>query len=149
MRAVVQRVAHAKVSVDGEVVGAIGQGLCVLVGVGRDDTEVDARSLADKVVGLRIFEDAEGKMNESVAGHGAAVLAISQFTLYGDVKKGKRPSFGEAMEPQGANALFEVFCQRCRENAVSVETGRFRAHMRVELENVGPVTILMDTKKTF
>jgi D-tyrosyl-tRNA(Tyr) deacylase len=88
-------------------------------------------------------------MNESVAGHGAAVLAISQFTLYGDVKKGKRPSFGEAMEPQGANALFEVFCQRCRENAVSVETGRFRAHMRVELENVGPVTILMDTKKTF
>ena len=149
MRAVVQRVAHAQVTVDDEVVGRIEQGLCVLVGVGKDDVDADARTLAEKVVGLRIFEDAEGKMNESVADHGAAVLAISQFTLYGDVRKGKRPSFGDAMEPGRANELFEAFCARCRELGVTVATGRFRAHMRVALENVGPVTILMDSKKTF
>lgn len=149
MRAVVQRVRRASVDVGDEEVGRIGPGICVLVGVGRDDTEADADALAAKVIGLRIFEDDAGKMNLDLAGVGGSVLAISQFTLYGDVKKGKRPSFGEAMEPLQADILFRRFCEQCRALGAPVETGRFRAHMVVHIENDGPVTILVDTKKTF
>jgi len=149
MRAVVQRVLCADVQVDGGTVGQIGPGLCVLVGVARDDTESDAEGLAAKVVGLRIFEDDAGKMNRDVLEIGGAVLAVSQFTLLGDVRKGRRPSFGDAMEPERANVLFERFCAACREHGARVETGRFRAHMQVELTNDGPVTILVDSKRTF
>jgi D-aminoacyl-tRNA deacylase len=149
MRAVVQRVTHAEVSVDGRVVGRIAQGLCALVGVGQGDTEADADLLAEKIAGLRIFEDDAGKMNLDVVTTAGAVLAISQFTLFGDVRKGRRPSFSEAMEPSRASELFERFCAACRARGVVVETGRFRAEMRVRLENHGPVTILIDTKKVF
>jgi D-tyrosyl-tRNA(Tyr) deacylase len=149
MRAVVQRVRDAKVEVEGETVGRIAHGLCVLVGVGRDDAESDAESLADKIVGLRIFEDADGKMNQSLLEVGGSLLAISQFTLYGDVRKGKRPSFTDAMEPVRANQLFEHFCGQVKKSGASVETGRFRAHMLVSLANDGPVTIMLDTKKLF
>lgn len=149
MRAVVQRVNHASVTVEGELVGKIERGVCVLVGVGRDDAETDAAALADKIVGLRIFEDDAGKMNLGVLEAGGAVLAVSQFTLFGDVRKGKRPSFGDAQEPVRAAALFEQFCAECRTRGARVETGRFRTHMRVELENDGPVTILIDTKRAF
>lgn len=134
---------------DGEVVGKIGRGLCVLVGVGREDGDDDASLLADKVAGLRIFEDAEGKMNLDVSQVGGALLAVSQFTLFGDARKGRRPSFGEAMEPVRAAELFERFCAECRARGLRVETGRFRAHMHVDLVNEGPVTILLDTKRAF
>ncbi len=147
MRAVVQRVRWARVSVDDAVVGCIEAGLCVLVGVARDDKEQDAVALADKIVGLRIFEDDAGKMNLALDDVGGALLAVSQFTLLGDTRKGKRPSFGDAMEPAGANQLFERFCARCREIGAPVETGRFRTEMLVELANDGPVTILLDTRK--
>ncbi len=149
MRAVVQRASRAGVTVDGESVGRIDVGLCVLVGVARDDTESDADALATKIVGLRIFEDDSGKMNRDVLEVGGAVLAVSQFMLLGDVRKGRRPSFGDAMDPDRANALFERFCTACRQQGARVETGRFRAHMLVELTNDGPVTILVDTKRTF
>jgi D-tyrosyl-tRNA(Tyr) deacylase len=149
MRAVVQRVLRAAVEVDGETVGRIDAGICVFVGVARDDTDADANAIAAKVVGLRIFEDEAGKMNRDVLEIGGAVLAVSQFTLLGDVRKGRRPSFGDAMEPERANALFEGFCAACRERGARVETGRFRAHMRVVLTNDGPVTILIDSKRTF
>ncbi len=149
MRAVVQRVTRAKVTVAGEVVGAIDRGLCVLVGVGRGDEHAAARALADKVTGLRIFEDEGGKMNLSVLDVGGELLAVSQFTLFGDVRKGKRPSFGGAMEPERAERLFELFCEACRERGLRVETGRFRTHMDVELVNSGPVTVLVDTARTF
>ncbi len=144
-----QRVTRAEVSVDGERVGAVERGLCVLVGVGRDDAEADAAALAGKVAGVRIFEDDEGRMNLGVADVGGAVLAVSQFTLFGDMRKGKRPGFGDAMEPVRAEELFELFCERVREHGLRVETGRFRTHMQVELVNDGPVTILIDTKKAF
>ncbi len=149
MRAVVQRVSRAQVTVEGEQVGAVELGLCVLVGVARDDTEADAAQLAGKVAGVRIFEDDEGRMNLGVKDVGGAVLAVSQFTLLGDMRKGKRPSFGDAMEPARAEQLFELFCERVREQDLRVETGRFRTHMKVELVNEGPVTILIDTRKTF
>lgn len=149
MRAVVQRVNHAQVSVDGNVVGRIERGLCVLVGVGREDDESHAAALADKVVGLRIFEDAAEKMNLGVLEVGGRVLAVSQFTLYGDVRKGKRPSFTQALEPARAEALFEQFCTECRARGAHVETGRFRTHMSVALENDGPVTLLIDTQRAF
>ena len=149
MRAVVQRVSRAEVRVGGETVGRIGRGLCVLVGVGTGDGETDARLLAEKVVGLPIFEDEAGKMNLDLAAIGGALLAISQFTLFGDVRKGKRPGFSDAMEPVGAAALFARFCDECQALGATVETGRFRAEMQVELVNEGPVTILVDTKKTF
>ena len=149
MRAVVQRVTRASVTVEGEIVGSIQAGLCVLVGVGKDDAEADAATLAEKVVGLRIFEDADGKMNQSLSDAGGALLAVSQFTLYGDARKGRRPSFTDAMEPARANELFERFCARSRELGVTVATGRFRAHMLVELANDGPVTILLDTQRNF
>ncbi len=149
MRAVVQRARSAKVNVDGEVVGQIIAGLCVFVGVGKEDADADADALAEKVVGLRIFEDDAGKMNQSLLETGGSLLAVSQFTLYGDTRKGKRPSFTDAMEPVRANELFERFVSRCKNAGVPVATGRFRAHMLVSLVNDGPVTILLDTKKTF
>lgn len=149
MRAVVQRVLRAAVSVEGEEVGRIGAGLCVLVGVARDDLDTDAVSLAAKIVGLRVFEDGEGKMNRDVLETGGHVLAVSQFTLLGDVRRGKRPSFGDAMDPEPARGLFDRFCEECRSLGATVATGRFRAHMVVDLANDGPVTLLVDTKKAF
>ncbi|HSC89124.1 MAG TPA: D-aminoacyl-tRNA deacylase [Polyangiaceae bacterium] len=149
MRAVVQRVTRAEVRVGGEVVGRVGVGFCVLVGVARGDDEAAARSLAAKVVGLRIFEDEDGKMNRDLLETGGGLLAISQFTLLGDVRRGKRPSFTEALEPDAARELFDTFCQACREAGAVVETGRFRADMQVELVNDGPVTILLDTARAF
>lgn len=149
MRAVVQRVNRAAVRVDGETVGEIAQGLCVLVGVIEGDGPLEARQLAQKVVSLRIFSDADDKMNLSVKDVGGGVLAVSQFTLAGDVRKGNRPSFICAMAPDPARALFEQFCDALRALGVSVQTGRFRAHMAVELENDGPVTLLIDTQRTF
>lgn len=145
MRAVVQRVSQAEVTVAGERVGRIAGGLCVLVGVGREDDEAAASSLADKVVKLRIFEDQAGKMNLSVLEAGGELLAVSQFTLYGDTSKGRRPSFMLAMEPGRAEQLFELFCDACRKLGARVETGRFRTHMSVSLVNDGPVTLLLDT----
>jgi D-tyrosyl-tRNA(Tyr) deacylase len=149
MRAVVQRVNHAQVSVEGNVVGRTTRGLCVFVGVGREDDESHAASLADKVVGLRIFEDDAQKMNLSVLEVGGSVLAISQFTLYGDVRKGKRPSFSQALEPVRAQVLFDRFCGECRARGAHVETGRFLSQMLVTLENDGPVTLLIDTQRAF
>lgn len=149
MRAVVQRVTRALVRVDGQIVGRIDSGLCVLVGVMEGDTSEDATKLAGKVVGLRIFSDATDKMNLSVKDTGGKLLAVSQFTLAGDVRKGNRPSFVSAMEPDSARKLFEDFCGAARALGVAVETGRFRAHMEVELVGDGPVTILLDTRRSF
>jgi D-tyrosyl-tRNA(Tyr) deacylase len=149
MRAVIQRVSGAKVTVKGEITGEIGRGLLVLLGVGYRDTEVSADYLADKVVGLRIFEDDAGKMNRAVAEVGGAVLVVSQFTLYGDVRKGKRPSFDDAAPPQKARELYEHFVERIRTAGLCCETGRFQEMMEVELVNEGPVTILLDSEKTF
>ena len=149
MRAVVQRVSRAKVTVAGEIAGEIGIGLLVLLGVSHNDTEASADYLANKIVGLRIFEDDAGKMNRSVAEVGGAVLAVSQFTLYGDVRKGKRPSFDDAARPEMARTLYERFVNRIREAGLRCETGRFQEMMDVELVNDGPVTILLDSEKTF
>jgi D-tyrosyl-tRNA(Tyr) deacylase len=149
MRAVVQRVSRAQVTVDGEITGEIGPGLLVLVGVGRDDTETDAVYLAEKIAGLRVFEDQAGKMNLGVREIGGSVLAVSQFTLYGDVRRGKRPSFDAAAAPETARALYEFFVERIRTEGLRCETGRFQATMKVELVNEGPVTILLDSVKTF
>lgn len=148
MRAVVQRVSRAEVRVGEERVGAIGAGLCVLVGVAAGDEERDADALAEKVVGLRIFEDEAGKMNLGLLEVGGALLAVSQFTLLGDASRGKRPSFVNAMEPERARHLFERFCARCAALGAPVETGRFQAEMQVELVNDGPVTILLDTVRS-
>lgn len=149
MRAVVQRVAKAKVSVGGKVSGEIGLGLLVLLGVAQTDGEQDADYLAEKIVGLRVFEDADGKMNLAVAEVGGAVLAVSQFTLYGDVRRGKRPSFDAAAPPELAKKLYDYFCQRIRALGLRCEEGVFQAMMDVELLNVGPVTILLDSAKLF
>ena len=149
MRAVIQRVKRAKVTVAGEITGEIGKGLLVLVGVGRDDDEAAADYLAAKTVGLRVFEDGDGKMNLAVTDVGGAVLAVSQFTLYGDVRKGKRPSFDDAARPETARALYEYFVARIRAAGVRCETGRFQEMMDVELVNDGPVTILVDSEKSF
>jgi len=145
MRAVVQRVTRAQVTVEDEVTGRIDAGLCVLVGVGRDDSETDATTLADKVARLRIFEDEAGKMNLSLLDVGGALLAVSQFTLYGETNRGRRPSFVSAMEPGRAEQLFECFCTAAKNLGVTVATGRFRTHMSVSLVNDGPVTLLLDT----
>ncbi len=149
MRAVVQRVSRASVSVGGSVTGEIATGLLVLLGVGQEDEMSDADYLADKIVGLRIFEDEDEKMNRSVVDVGGAVLAVSQFTLYGDVRRGKRPSFDAAARPDAARELYEYFVTRVRALGVSCETGVFQAMMLVELVNSGPVTILIDSKKQF
>ena len=147
MRAVVQRVTSAQVTVEAELTGRIEAGLCVLVGVGKDDVESDATTLADKVVRLRIFEDEAGKMNKSLLDTGGALLAVSQFTLFADTSRGRRPSFVGAMEPARAEQLFECFCVAARNLGVTVATGRFRTHMSVSLVNDGPVTVLLDTEK--
>jgi D-aminoacyl-tRNA deacylase len=147
MRAVVQRVTSAQVTVNDELSGRIDAGLCVLVGVGQQDVETDATTLADKVVRLRIFEDDAGKMNLSLLDVGGALLAVSQFTLYGDTSRGRRPSFTSAMEPGRAEQLFECFCSAAKSLGVTVATGRFRTHMSVSLVNDGPVTLLLDTDK--
>jgi D-tyrosyl-tRNA(Tyr) deacylase len=149
MRAVVQRVSRALVTVDGEVAGEIGLGLAVLLGVGREDAEADAIYLAEKIAGLRVFEDDQGKMNRSVQDVSGSVLAVSQFTLYGDVRRGKRPSFDEAAAPDKARQLYEFFVERIRAAGLRCETGRFQAMMKVELVNEGPVTILLDSAKRF
>jgi D-aminoacyl-tRNA deacylase len=149
MRAVVQRVTRASVKVDHEVTGEIGNGLLVLLGVAQEDSEADAEYLAEKIAGLRIFEDEAGKMNLSVADVGGAVLAVSQFTLYGDVRRGKRPSFDAAARPERARELYEYFVGKIRAVGLRCETGRFQAMMDVELLNSGPVTILLDSKKIF
>lgn len=149
MRAVVQRVDKAKVTVDGKIVGEISRGLMVLVGVVEGDTEKDVQYLADKVTGLRIFEDETEKMNLSVKDIGGEILSVSQFTLYGDCRKGKRPSFDKAAKPETAIVLYEKFNELCRQQNIKVETGVFGAHMLVELSNNGPVTILLDSSKMF
>ena len=149
MRAVVQRVSRAKVTVDAETTGEIGLGLLVLLGVGRGDEESGADYLAEKIIGLRIFEDDGGKMNRSVVDVGGAVLVVSQFTLYGDVRKGKRPSFDAAAAPARARELYEYFVDRIRTSGVRCETGQFQEMMSVELVNEGPVTILADSGKGF
>jgi len=149
LRAVVQRVSRAKVTVGGAITGEIEQGLLVLLGVGAGDTRADADYLADKIAGLRLFEDSDGKMNLPVAEVGGAVLAVSQFTLYGDVRRGKRPSFDGAAAPQAARELYEYFVEKIRGAGLRCETGRFQEMMKVELVNEGPVTILIDSTKAF
>jgi D-tyrosyl-tRNA(Tyr) deacylase len=149
MRAVVQRVSRAKVTVKGETTGEIGLGLLVLLGVGAGDARPDADYLAEKTIGLRIFEDASGKMNLSVGEVSGAVLVVSQFTLYGDVRRGKRPSFDAAAPPEQARELYDYFAERIRAAGLRSETGRFQETMQVELVNEGPVTILLDSAKTF
>jgi len=149
MRAVVQRVSRAKVTVNDWTAGEIGLGLLVLLGVGNEDTETDASYLAEKIAGLRIFEDEDGKMNRSVLDVGGSVLAVSQFTLYGDVRRGKRPSFDDAAPPEMARRLYEFFVERVRAVGLRCETGRFQEMMQVELVNEGPVTILLDSSKLF
>ena len=149
MRAVVQRVSRAQVVIDGEIAGQIGLGLLILLGVGHDDTEVDANYLAEKIAGLRVFEDDSGKMNRSVQDVGGSVLAVSQFTLYGDVRRGKRPSFDRASPPEKARQLYEFFVERIRSTGLRCETGRFQERMKVELVNEGPVTILLDSARVF
>ena len=149
MRAVVQRVAKASVSVDETVVGKIDRGLVVFLGVDADDDEKDAALMADKIAGLRCFEDNDSKFNLSVTDVGGAILAISQFTLHGDCRKGRRPSFTKAARPEKAVPLYETVVHLLRESAIHVETGSFGAHMHVDVANDGPVTLLIDTKRVF
>lgn len=145
MKAVIQRVNRASVTVEGRITGAIGHGLLVLLGVGKSDTQQSADYLADKITGLRIFPDANGKMNCSLLDVNGAILVVSQFTLYGDCRKGRRPSFDAAAPPEHARALYEYFVSRLREMSVPVETGVFQAHMDVALINDGPVTLLLES----
>lgn len=149
MRAVLQRVARACVRVDGKTIGEIDRGILVLLGVGKDDDEQDAKYLVEKIIGLRIFEDEEGKMNLSLLESNGSLLVVSQFTLYGDARKGKRPSYSDAALPETANKLYEFFVSEARKQVGKVETGSFGAMMNVELVNDGPVTILLDSKRTF
>lgn len=149
MRAVVQRVSRASVTVDGVVVGEVGSGLLVLLGVAAGDTEDDADYLAEKIAGLRIFEDEGGKMNRSIADEGGSILAVSQFTLYGDVRRGKRPSFDGAARPERARELYDYFVAQVRACGLHCETGQFQAMMSVSLINEGPVTLLLDSSKLF
>ena len=149
MRAVVQRVSRASVTVEGEITGKIGKGLLVLLGVSTDDEESDTVYLLDKIINLRIFEDAAGKMNLSLTETSGELLVVSQFTLYGDSRRGRRPSYIEAAAPEKANSLYEFFVAEARKQIGRVETGRFQAMMDVELVNDGPVTILLDSRKLF
>jgi D-tyrosyl-tRNA(Tyr) deacylase len=149
MRAVVQRVSRCSVRVQGEAVGQIGAGLLVLLGVSKTDNEPAADYLVEKVLGLRIFEDQQGKMNLSVREAGGDLLVVSQFTLFGDVRRGKRPSFDAAAVPEQAKQLYEYFVKKIRTAGMRCETGQFQAVMDVELVNAGPVTILLDSEKTF
>lgn len=149
MRSVVQRVTQASVTVEGEVVGRIGAGLLVLFGVGQGDTESDLNWMAEKIAGLRLFEDEEGKMNRSVQDVGGEILMVSQFTLYGDCRKGKRPSFSTAAPPEMARELFQQAVAKMSSYGLHVETGVFQAEMQVALVNDGPVTLLLDSEKNF
>lgn len=149
MRAVVQRVTESRVDVAGEVVGEIGAGLLVLLGVAREDTTSDADYIYEKIINLRIFDDPEGKMNRSLLDISGEMLVVSQFTLFGDTRRGRRPSYTEAAEPEKANELYEYFVNRVRSLGVKVETGVFQAMMKVSLINDGPVTILLDSTKAF
>jgi len=149
MRAVVQRVASARVTVEGQTVGEIGPGVVVLLGIGRDDADEDIRYLADKIVNLRIFEDGEGKMNRSLLETKGEALVVSQFTLYGDCRKGRRPSFAEAAPPERAEGIYTSFVEQMRRYGVPVATGTFQAHMLLSLENDGPVTLMVDSRKGF
>jgi D-tyrosyl-tRNA(Tyr) deacylase len=146
---VVQRVSRASVEVEGRTVGEIGEGFLVLLGVARDDAREDADYLAEKIANLRVFVDGEGRMNRSLIDTGGRMLVVSQFTLYGDVRRGRRPSYTDAAEPERANELYEYFVQRARGRGIAVETGVFQAMMRVSLINEGPVTILLDSRKLF
>ena len=149
MRCVIQRVTEASVTVEGEVIGQICRGFMVLIGVSAEDTDKDLKYMAEKVPNLRIFEDGQGKMNLSLKDVGGAILAVSQFTLYGDARGSRRPSFIQAARPEQANALYEQLVAAWRAQGLTVETGRFRAEMQVALINDGPVTILMDSTKAF
>src|SRR5688500_7115012 len=148
MRAVVQRVSRAKVAIADEITGQIGHGLLILLGVSTSDLEADADHLVDKIVNLRIFDDSEGKMNHSVADAGGSLLVVSQFTLYADTRRGRRPSYLEAAPPETANRLYEYFVNRSRQFIEHVATGRFQAMMGVELVNDGPVTIILDSDRS-
>jgi D-tyrosyl-tRNA(Tyr) deacylase len=149
MRAVVQRVARASVTIDGEIVGDIGNGVVVLLGIARDDTKQDADYLVPKIIALRIFDDADGRMNVSVKDVDGGLLVVSQFTLYGDVRRGLRPSWSDAAPPEIAEPLYEYFVESSRKLLGRVETGSFRKMMQVELVNDGPVTILLDSRRAF
>lgn len=149
MRAVVQRVHQASVTVGDRCTGQITAGVVVLLGVGQEDTATDARFLAEKIVNLRIFDDDKGQMNRSLVETGGAVLAVSQFTLYGDCRKGRRPSYGDAAPPEKARPLYELFIDELRAKEIRVETGEFQAMMTVSLANDGPVTLLLDSRKLF
>lgn len=149
MRAVVQRVKRASVRVDGEIVGEIGAGLAVLVGVREEDTASDAHYIAEKIAHLRVLDDAEGRMDRSLLDEGAAALVVSQFTLFGDVRKGRRPSYSKAARGEAAEGLYEEVCSRLRTLGLQVATGRFGAMMEVELIGDGPVTILLDSERLF
>lgn len=146
MRAILQRVSEASVTVDGRITGKIGAGLLVLLGVGKGDTEADVDFMVDKIPMLRIFEDETGKMNKSLLDTSRALLAVSQFTLYADTRKGRRPSFTDAMPPDEAKRLYALFCQKCRALGLDVQEGVFAAHMNVALVNDGPVTISLDSR---
>ncbi|MSQ32183.1 MAG: D-tyrosyl-tRNA(Tyr) deacylase [Dehalococcoidia bacterium] len=146
MRVLLQRVKKASVTINGETVGSIGKGLVLLVGIGVGDNEKDAQFLADKTANMRIFEDSQEKMNASALEVGCELLAVSQFTLYADVRKGRRPSFTDAAPPEEARLLFDKFVEMLKATGLKVETGRFREHMHVEIHNDGPVTIMMDSK---
>lgn len=149
MRSVVQRVSRASVRVEGETVGRIGKGFLVLLGVGEKDTSQDLDWMVDKIIGLRVFEDEEGKMNRSIVEEKGEILLVSQFTLFGDCRKGKRPSFSSAAPPERAKTFYEEAIAKIALKGVLVETGIFQADMKVELENDGPVTLLLDSEKTF
>jgi D-tyrosyl-tRNA(Tyr) deacylase len=149
MRAVVQRVLESSVTVEGEIVGAIGKGLMVLLGVEEGDTEKEVQYMVEKIFGLRIFEDIDGKMNHSIEDVSGELLAVSQFTLMGDARKGRRPSYSNAARPEAANHLYELFVENFRAKGTRVETGVFQADMKVALVNDGPVTILLDSQKVF
>jgi D-tyrosyl-tRNA(Tyr) deacylase len=149
MRAVVQRVTRASVTIEGEIVGEIGNGLVVLLGVARDDTKEDADYLVPKIIALRIFDDADGKMNVSLKDRDGGLLIVSQFTLYGDVRRGLRPSWSDAAAPEIAEPLYDYFVESSRKLLGRVETGSFRKLMQVELVNDGPLTILLDSRKNF
>ena len=149
MRAVVQRVSEASVRVGSQVTGQIGAGLLVLIGIGLGDTVEDAAWMAEKILGLRVFVDEAGKMNLSVLDTGGAILAVSQFTLFGDCRKGRRPGFSDAARPEDAIPLYELFVTSCRAGGTRVETGIFQAEMKVSLVNDGPVTLLLDSHKAF
>lgn len=147
MRAVLQRVTRSKVVVDGEIVGSIGKGLNVLLGISKDDTMEDIPYLKDKIINLRIFEDEEGKMNRSLLDVGGEILLISQFTLYGDCRKGRRPNFMDALGGDEAKKIYDEFVKSLKETGIKVETGIFGAHMEVTIDNDGPVTLIVESKK--